>query len=137
MNGQNGEHRALGCFTTRKEALYPLNTTGLDGAAEPVWTVWRRREFCPCQDAIPFRPAHILVTIPTTLCRLILTNKSRVFVWREYIIFLIPNDCERQKGTSLSHTTSWQSGNALGLFWRGSRFETLSSGHWISYLRFS
>jgi hypothetical protein len=68
-----------------KKRFTLLNTMGLGGAAEPVWMFWRRRKFCPCQDSSPFCPAHSLVTVPTTLCWLIRSSKSRAFVWREYI----------------------------------------------------
>jgi hypothetical protein len=29
---------------------------------EPVWTLWRREDSCPCRDSNPGRPAHIAYT---------------------------------------------------------------------------
>jgi hypothetical protein len=81
-----------------------------------------------------FAPARIRSTfvqsMAKSLCRLRYADsfslaKVGYLFGGNIFIFLIPNDCERQKGTSLSHKTGWQSGNALGLCYWGSRFETL------------
>jgi hypothetical protein len=63
----SGQHHTLAASPARKELQYPMNG-GLELAAEPVRTVWKKRNISDCARIRTLHhPAHTLVTIPTTL----------------------------------------------------------------------